>query len=137
MKTKFLAGPYPERTTPLIRRLHALAKRHRLTIALGRALYATSRHYNEGRAHHPSGRSLSWREDLALMKRCRPLTAATWLSHWCAGGSLKALGRSHAAEARRRARYRAEHLERTRTTLIAAARERFVDWDEDTVKVVH
>jgi hypothetical protein len=91
--------------TPLIRRLHKLAKRHHLPNALGRALVLANRHYNDG------GRG--WDEDeVAFMRRVQPETARRWLLHWSRGGSLKALRYSRKRFLNLRRQYRRDQVRR-------------------------
>jgi len=83
------------RMTRVTARLHGLALGARLPDALGRALAATNRHYNDGGRGDDEG-------EVAYMRSVRPETARRWREHWLAGGSLKSLERTRAEESLRR-----------------------------------
>lgn len=88
--------------TPLLRRLHTLAKRHHLPNALGRAIVLVNRHYNTGKVE------LDWRyvsSELIFMKKVSAARALRWLLHWTNGGSLKCLSRTREEERRRRKKF--------------------------------
>jgi hypothetical protein len=85
--------------TPLTERLYLLALEEKMTIPLGRALYATNRHYNgdlyrKGFTSYdadPDDEDYVRSRDIGLMLATKSLTAAQWLSHWVGGGSLRKL----------------------------------------------
>jgi hypothetical protein len=83
--------------TPLLARLYALARRHRLSFPLGRAAAAVNRHYNDGVDKTDRG-------EVALMKSFQSSTALRWETHWDSGGSLKRLTSRESQLADRRAR---------------------------------
>jgi len=89
------------RMTPLLRRLHTLAKKHHLPNALGRAIVLTNRHYNTGAVgwggdpRSVSGLKEDTKAEVAYMKNLNPERALRWLKHWSEGGSLKSLKYSH------------------------------------------
>ncbi len=78
--------------TPMLHRLHKLAKRHHLPNALGRAIYVLNRHYNAGPVGW-GGDPGPHREadEIKFMRTIKPETAKRWLLHWSNDGSLKAL----------------------------------------------
>jgi len=82
--------------TPLLRRLHKLAKKHHLPNAFGRAIVLANRHYNDGWASNGIAFSFpgQHRNEVLFMRRVRPETARRWLLHWSQGGSIKLISMS-------------------------------------------
>lgn len=115
--------------TPLIRRLHSLAKKHHLPNALGRALVLTNRHYNDGWAS--TGVTYNFpgqhRDEVRFMRRVRPETAERWLRHWSNGGSLKNMGYSQKRWLAYRRQLDAERRERLCESAIFLAEQEVED----------
>ena len=101
--------------TPLIRRLHSLAKKHHLPNALGRAIVLANRHYNDGWGY--TGVAFSFpgkhRDEVHFMRQVRPETARRWLLHWSQGGSIKLISMSQEEWLAKRREYDAERRERS------------------------
>ena len=122
--------------TPLLRRLHNLAKKHHLPNALGRAIVLANRHYNDGWA----STSLAFnfpgqhRDEVRFMRRVRSETATRWLRHWSQGGSIKLLSMSQEEWLAKRRQYEAEHRARIVESAIFMAEQEVEDgqarWSE-------